>query len=154
MNLVISLTKGEIADLIRDLTGAAQGYSDSFFPCGENVDMKLLMAVRGLVEEKPPHVVAILSSTVLTGGVFVCENIPFPQELGRIPHYVGHPATKGLVEALGAVPAPTKLFGGLAVGESYLAIPLAVNPRAEGYTADTAVNDVSQLQAKLVTRLA
>lgn len=98
--------------------------------------------------------VAILSSTVLTDGTFTCQTIEFPKELTGVPHYVGHPATKGLIEALGAVPAPEKLFKGLEVGQSFLAVPLALNPRAEGYTADTAVSDVSQLRAKLVTRTA
>lgn len=97
---------------------------------------------------------AILSSTVLTDGTFHCETVPFPKDLAGVPHYVGHPATKALIEALGATPAPTKLFGGLDVGQSYLAVPLANNPRAGGYTADTAVSDVSQLTAKVVTRIA
>lgn len=97
---------------------------------------------------------AILSSTVLTDGTFQCETVPFPKDLTGTPHYVGHPATKALIEALGATPAPEKLFRGLEVGQSYLAVPLANNPRAEGYTADTAVNDVSQLTAKKVTRIA
>lgn len=97
---------------------------------------------------------AILSSTVLTDGTFKCETIPFPKGLAGTPHYVGHPATKALLEALGAVPAPTKLFGGLEVDQSFLAVPLANNPRAEGYTADTAVSDVGQLTAKVVTRIA
>jgi len=98
--------------------------------------------------------VAILSSTVLTDGTFTCQTVPFPASLEGVPHYVGHPATKSLLEALGATPAPTKLFSGLEVGQVYLAVPLASNPRAEGWTADTAVADVSQLTAKVVTRIA
>lgn len=97
---------------------------------------------------------AILSSTVLTEGTFECKTVPFPTDLTGTQHYVGHPATKALLEALGANPAPTKLFGGLEVGQSFLAVPLASNPRADGYTADTAVSDVSQLTAKVVTRIA
>lgn len=98
--------------------------------------------------------VAVLSSTILTDGTFECQTVNFPASLAGVSHYVGHPATKGLIEALGAIPAPTKLFGGLKVGESYLAVPLAVNPRVEGYTVDTAVADVSQLTARIVTRVA
>jgi hypothetical protein len=98
-------------------------------------------------------IVCILSSTVLTDGTFECSNVPFPKTLVGVPHYVGHPGTKALIEALGAVLAPTKLFGGLEVGESYLAVPLAQNPREGGYTVDTAVSDVSELTAKLVTRV-
>ncbi|MEK7611391.1 MAG: hypothetical protein AAB486_03415 [Patescibacteria group bacterium] len=95
-----------------------------------------------------------MSSTVLTDGTFQCETVPFPKDLTGVQHYVGHPATKGLLEALGAVQAPEKLFKGLEVGESYLAVPLANNPRADGYTVETAVSDVGQLTAKIVTRIA
>ena len=97
--------------------------------------------------------VAIVSSTILTDGEFRCETIPFPKDLTGVPHYVGHPATKGLIEALGATQAATKFFGGLEIGESYLAVPLANNPRTEGYTIDLAISDVSELTAKKVTRI-
>lgn len=101
-----------------------------------------------------PTFVAVLSTTVLTDGTFTCETIPFPQELSGIPHYVGHPDTKALVEALGAVKAPTNLFEGLEVGESYLAVPLANNQRADGWTVHQAVAGLHQLKAKVVTRIA
>lgn len=100
------------------------------------------------------NIVAILSSTVLTDGVFECRTIPFPGDLADTPHYVGHPDTKALIEELGAVQAPTKLFTGLEVGESFLAVPLANNQRAEGWTVHQAVADINQLTAKLVTRIA
>lgn len=98
--------------------------------------------------------VAILSSTVLTPGTFRAEEIPFPASLEGIPHYVGHPATRSLVEALGAEKASETLFGGLEVGQSYLAIPLQRNPREGGYTQDIAISDTSELKAMLVTRIA
>ena len=99
--------------------------------------------------------VAILSSTVLTKGTFVCDAMPFPKDLVGIPHYVGHPATKALLDALGALPAPEKLFGGLEIGQSFLAVPLANNPRDNaGMTRDIAIANASQLVAKLVTRIA
>ena len=41
---------------------------------------------------------------------------------GGIPHYVGHPATQALIEALGAIPAPTRLFPGLLVGQAALTV--------------------------------
>ncbi len=96
----------------------------------------------------------ILSSTVLTEGTFTCKNVPFPADLTGIPHYVGHPATKALLDALGAEKSPESLFGGLEVGESYLAVPLATSPRADGWTKDTAIDDITALQAKLITRIA
>lgn len=97
---------------------------------------------------------AVLSSTVLTEGTFTCVKVDFPTDLAGVVHYVGHPATKALVEALGATQASEKLFKGLEVGQSYLATPLAQNPRAEGWTKDTAVTDASQLKALVVTRIA
>lgn len=98
--------------------------------------------------------VAILSSTVLTDGTFQCETISFPNDLSGVPHYVGHPDTKALIEALGAVQATEKLFDGLEIGESYLAVPLANNKREAGWTVNQAVSDLSQLTAKLVRRVA
>lgn len=98
--------------------------------------------------------VAILSSTVLTDGTFECQTIPFPTDLSSVPHYVGHPDTKALIEALGAVQSSEKLFAGLEVGESYLAVPLAKNARTEGWTTNTAVSSISELTARLVTRIA
>jgi hypothetical protein len=74
--------------------------------------------------------------------------------------YVGHPATRGLLEALGATTdtsgvngAPGK-WAGPSVGESYLAVPLAQNPRAEGWTANVAVESVAALKAIRCTRIA
>ena len=98
--------------------------------------------------------VAVLSSTVLTDGEFRCETISFPSDLSGVPHYVGHPDTKVLIETLGAVQASEKLFTGLQVGESYLAVPLANNSRDAGWTVHKAVSDLSQLTAKKVTRIA
>lgn len=98
--------------------------------------------------------VAILSSPIgFPGGTFSFEEVSFPTDLTDVTHYVGHPATKALIEALGAVPTSEKKFSGLEVGQSYLAVPLALNPRTEGWTTNTAVSDVSQLKAVLVTRV-
>ncbi len=99
-------------------------------------------------------IVAILSTTVLPlDGTYRVGTIPFPASLAGIPHYIGHPATKALIEALGAVPAPTKLFAGQEVGEVVLAVPLAANARDGGWTLDQAVSDISALKARLVIRL-
>ena len=62
--------------------------------------------------------VAVLSSTVLPiDGNYSVKAVEVATIQG-VPHYVGHPATKQIIEALGAVEAPTKLFEGLQVGES------------------------------------
>ena len=64
--------------------------------------------------------VAVLSTTVLPlDGVYSVQtlaagNIP---DLAGVPHYIGHPDTKVIVESLGAVQAPSKLFAGLQPGD-------------------------------------
>lgn len=96
---------------------------------------------------------AILSSPIcFSGGTFSADDVPMPDVTG-IPHYVGHPATRALLDAAGAVFTPGR-YAGPEVGESFIAVPLALNPRAEGYTSDTAVADLSQLRVILVTRVA
>ncbi len=40
------------------------------------------------------------------------------------------------------------------MGESYLAVPLANNQRAEGWTQNAAVESVAELKAILCTRMA
>lgn len=98
--------------------------------------------------------VAILSSTVLPlDGDYKVETVPFPTTLTGTPHYVGHPNTKSLLEALGAVPATERLFGGQQVGDVVLAVPLATNTRDGGWTKDVAVTSVGELKARRVTRI-
>ncbi len=56
-------------------------------------------------------------------------------------------------DASGANGAPGKWTGPV-VGESYLAVPLANNQRAEGWTQNAAVESVAELKAILCTRMA
>ncbi len=105
-----------------------------------------------------PHV--ILSTPLgFPGQVLVFDEIPFPKDLYGMISYVGHPSTRALVEALGATTDTTGAngnpgkFAGLAVGESYLAVPLASNPRTEGWTANVAIESIAELKAILVTRI-
>lgn len=100
---------------------------------------------------------AILSSTVVRPGTWEVKEVPMASvQFQGVTHFVGHPSTKALLESLGAVPSPSRQFDvdGLTVGESFLAVPLASNPRPEGWTAETAVEDVAQLRALLVTKVA
>jgi hypothetical protein len=103
--------------------------------------------------------VAVLSTTVLpVDGVYRVETFP-PGEipaLSGVPHYVGHPDTRAIVESLGAVPAPTKLFGGLSVGEAAVCFPIAQgkSTRAvDGFTSPHQDVDLSDLQIRVITRL-
>lgn len=59
------------------------------------------------------------------------NEIPFPADLSGAKSYVGHPATKALLEALGASTVAGK-WAGPTIGESYIAVPLAQNAREGG----------------------
>jgi hypothetical protein len=57
--------------------------------------------------------VAVLSSTVLTkDGIYQYEGTDTPPDVSGLPHYVGHPATRYLLDGMGAVYTPG-YFGGL-----------------------------------------
>jgi hypothetical protein len=103
--------------------------------------------------------VAVLSTTVLPlDGTYRVETLP-PGEipaLSGVPHYVGHPDTKAIVESLGAVQAAEKLFPGLAVGEQAICFPIAQgrSTRAvDGFTSPHQDVDLSDLQIRVITRL-
>lgn len=102
--------------------------------------------------EVAPSVV-VSSPLGFAGAVIYFEEVSFPATLAGMTSYVGHPATKALLEALGAETV-TGRWAGPAVGESYLAVPLAQNARTEGWTVDTAIESVAELKAILCTRIA
>ena len=96
----------------------------------------------------------IVSSPLgFVGATIRFKEVPFPSSLTGAVSYVGHPATKTLLEALGASTVPGR-WNGPAVGESYLAVPLAQNAREGGYTKDQAIESVASLRAVLCTRIA
>ena len=70
-----------------------------------------------------------------------------------VTHFVGHPATKILLESVGLKQDAEKLFSGLKPGESFVAVPLAVNPREGHITCDQAITAWSQVSVKVVTRI-
>lgn len=72
-----------------------------------------------------------------------------------VPHYVGHPATREIVESLDAIKAPTNLFEGLEVSETALIFRIAQGKssrRATGITIDQAVT-MADLEVLAMTRL-
>lgn len=106
---------------------------------------------------------AILSTTVLPlDGTYNVRTVQGAERdallnciIPGVPHYIGHPDTKAIVEALGAVPAPTKLFAGLQVGEQCVCFPIkqGLSTRAtEGFTVHQAIAEVSTLDVRVVTR--
>lgn len=97
--------------------------------------------------------VIVSSPLGFTGTTVKFEEMPFPTNLSGCTSYVGHPTTKGLLEALGATTISGK-WEGPKLGESYLAVPLANNKREAGYTVETAIEDISSLRCILCTRIA
>ncbi len=113
------------------------------------------MAIELKYKDRSFQVVAGLSSTVINvKGTYEVEiGLEMPETLSGLPHYVGHPSTKTLLDALGAEKVPG-LFGGLAIGESFLAFPI-VNPRGDGeWTVDRALASRDELGVTLITRIA
>lgn len=73
-----------------------------------------------------------------------------------VPHYVGHPDTKVLLEALGAVQAPSKLFPGQQIGDVVLCVPIrqGLSSRAtDGFTVHQAIEELESLDVKTVERI-
>lgn len=112
-----------------------------------------------------PHVrqepkVVVSSPLGFAGMVIMFEEVPFPSSLEGMVSYVGHPATRALLEALGATTDASGVNGapgrwnGPQVDESYIAVPLAQNQRPGGVTAEQAVSDTKELKAILCTRIA
>lgn len=97
--------------------------------------------------------VIISSPLAFPGATVKAQEVPFPSSLAGATSYVGHPATRALLEALGAETLTGKWVGP-AIGEQYLAVPLAQNNREGGYTQDQAVESVAELRAILLERVA
>lgn len=109
-------------------------------------------------------IIAILSTTILpvdgiyeVGTVVGEERDEVLGSLEDLPHYIGHPDTKAIVEGLGAVQAESKLFGGLQVGESAVCFPIkqGLSDRAkEGFTnPHQAIEEIEKLDVRVLTRL-
>lgn len=78
------------------------------------------------------------------------------KSLAGVPHFVGHPDTKAIVEAMGAVPAPTKPFKGLEHYETAVCFPIkqGLSTRAsEGFTVHQAISEIATLDIRLITRI-
>jgi hypothetical protein len=102
---------------------------------------------------------AVLSTTVLPlDGTYRVETLPagnLPDIVG-VPHYIGHPDTRNLVEALGAVQAETKLFSGLNPGERAVCFPIQQGKSTrvtEGFTSPHQSVSLSDLSVRIITRI-
>lgn len=101
--------------------------------------------------------VAVLSTTVLPlDGTYRVETIQGSPDIAGVPHYIGHPDTRNLVESLGAVQAETKLFSGLQSGEQAVCFPIqqGKSSRAsEGFTSPHQSVSLSDLSVRVITRI-
>ena len=103
-------------------------------------------------------VVAVLTTTVLPiDGIYRVEtvdDVPIIQK--GTPHYIGHPATAGIVEKmLGATRAPSNLFLGLLPGESALVVSIKQgrsSRKTEGKTVDQDVT-IDDLSFRILSRI-
>ena len=102
--------------------------------------------------------VAVLSTTVLPlDGTYKVDTLPRCPDLTGVPHYVGHPDTRDIVQALGAVPAPSKLFAGLQPGQRAICFPIQQgksNRLENGFTCPHQTVQLQDLQVRVITRLA
>lgn len=74
----------------------------------------------------------------------------------KVPHYIGHPDTKNIVESLGAIPAQSKLFPGLQPGEQALCFSISQgksNRANNGVTNPNQSVNLSDLDIRVITRL-
>lgn len=102
--------------------------------------------------------VAVLSTTVLPlDGMYEVETVdPERVDITGVPHYVGHPATKAIVEKLGAVQAESKLFTGLEPGEVAVCFSIAQgkSTRAkDGFTSPHQDVGMADLTCRVIRRL-
>ncbi len=99
-------------------------------------------------------VVAILSTTLLqkTGTYVFTELTTMPGHLQGLPHYVGHPATRYLLDKAGAIYTPG-LFNGLDVGQSFYTAQLKDPRKGQAFTVDNPNVTLDDLKRGLVTRI-
>jgi hypothetical protein len=103
--------------------------------------------------------ISVLSTTVLPlDGTYTVQTLPAGNipDITGLPHYIGHPDTRDIVQSLGAVPAPSKLFAGLQPGQSAVCFPITqgLSSRAsDGFTSPHQSVDLSMLSVRVITRL-
>lgn len=100
---------------------------------------------------------AVLSTTVLPlDGVYQVRTLEYLPDINGVPHYIGHPATKAIVEQLGAIEAPSKLFQGLEVGEAAVCFAIKQgrsNRKDEGFTTPHQEVTIDDLSIREIIRL-
>lgn len=117
------------------------------------------MDTEGVFEAVPIiQPVAVLSTTVLpVDGMYEVKTVdPGRVDIIGVPHYIGHPATREIVEKLGAVQAESKLFAGLEPGEVAVCFSIAQgkSTRAkDGFTSPHQDVDMDDLTCRVIRRM-
>ena len=110
-----------------------------------------------MFENNNQKIVAVLSTTVLPiDGVYSVKTVNFVPNVQDVPHYIGHPDTKQLVEQLGAVQAESRLFNGLEVGQIAVCFPIqqGKSTRAvDGYTSPHQSISFDDLSVRIIERI-
>lgn len=154
-------------------TASSDSKKAAFFYDEPIIDMKTIkfnFTLEGLEETvRARHyqveLVAVCSTTILpVDGTYLVHTFP-AEELPtlfknisrlRLPHYVGHPATKAILEQeLNCTPAPTKLFPGLAhEGTAMLCFPIkqGQSDRSQGGSAVNQEITIDNLDCRIVVR--
>lgn len=101
-----------------------------------------------------PVVVAILSTTLLQSeGVYQYTPLTDAPDVTGISHYVGHPATRHILDFSGAVYTPG-LFAGLQVGQAVYVAQLKDPRKGGAFTVDAPNVGSDDLKWGMVIRLA
>ena len=99
---------------------------------------------------------AILSTTVLPiDGTYTVTTLSDTPIMRDIPHYVGHPDTKKIIEELGAVQSDSKLFTGLKPGESAISCSIKQgmsNRVIDGFCMAHQTVTIDMLEFRLIAR--
>lgn len=102
-------------------------------------------------------IVAVLSTSVMPkDGLYSIKTVDRDSvNLKGLPHYIGHPCTKRIVEKLGAVPAKSRTFRGLRIGESAICVPIrhSKNHREHHFTRANQKVTIDDLCFRVLRRI-
>ena len=102
-------------------------------------------------------IVAILSTSVMPkDGIYSIRTVNRKKiNLHGLPHYIGHPCTKKIIESMGAVAAPDRTFHGLDVGEEAICVPIKhrKNKREHRFARANQVVGIKDLCFRILKRI-
>ncbi len=108
-------------------------------------------------EKENKMIKAVLSTTILPlDGTYDIRTVK-NADIAGVQHYIGHPATKEIVERMGAIKADSNLFAGLEIGEKAVAFSIKQglsSRRSEGFTNPHQDVTADQLQIRIIERRA